>query len=279
MTIIAWAQSPIKALIITGQNNHAWQISTPILWEMMNRSGLFTVDIATTPPQGSPMDHYLIDFKPYDLVVLDYVGDSWPKATNEAFLAYVENGGGVVVYHAADNAFPQWKEYNEIIALGGWLGRNQASGPYAYWKDGALFKDYETPGTGGNHGERRTYPVNCRDTNHPITKGLPSVWMHATDELYDMMRGPANIETVLYTGYSTITKRDEPLIFTVRYGKGRIFHTMLGHIYENQPLDAVRCVGFRTTFLRGAEWAATGKVTQVIPKNFPSATEAQMVEE
>lgn len=82
------------------------------------------------------MSGFVLDFSPYQLVVLDYNGDSWPEETNRRFLEYVQNGGGVVIYHAADNAFSKWPEFNKICALGGWEGRNENSGPYVYWKDG-----------------------------------------------------------------------------------------------------------------------------------------------
>ncbi|MDD6209161.1 MAG: ThuA domain-containing protein [Bacteroidales bacterium] len=270
------AKKPIKALLITGQNNHYWQGSYPLLTELMENSGYFTVDVAQSPAHGESMDQFILDFTPYDLVVLDYNGDAWPETTNQNFLNFVKKGGGVVVYHAADNAFPNWKEYNEIIALGGWEGRNEKSGPWVYWKDGGLVKDY-SPGAGGSHGERYPYTMTCRNTSHPITKGLPTEWMHFTDELYDRMRGPGNIKTLLYTASSDATKggsgREEPLMFTVDFGKGRIFHTMLGHVGPNNDHAAVECVGFQVTFLRGCEWAATGKVTQKIPDNFPTATQ------
>ena len=90
-------------------------------------------------------------FEEYDVVVLDYNGDRWSKQTDEAFLRYVKAGGGIVIYHAADNAFAEWEEFNRIIALGGWEGRNEKSGPYYYLKDGKVVKDY-SPGPGGSHG-------------------------------------------------------------------------------------------------------------------------------
>ena len=273
------AKRPIKTLLITGQNNHYWQDSHVLLRSLMENSGYFTVDVAQTPPSGEGMESFIVDFSPYDLVVLDYNGDSWPETTNQNFLDFVNKGGGVVVYHAADNAFPNWKEYNEIIALGGWEGRNEKSGPWVYWKDGGLIKDY-SPGIGGSHGERYPYAMICRSSSHPITKGLPSEWMHYTDELYDRMRGPGNIETLLYTASSDASRggsgREEPMMFTVRFGKGRIFHTMLGHVGPNNDHKAVECVGFQVTFLRGCEWAATGKVTQKVPSNFPTATSTSL---
>lgn len=274
------AEQPIKTLIITGQNNHNWQVSHIVIQQILENSGLFNVDLAISPEKGGEMADFVIDFAPYDLVLLDYNGDMWSEEVKSEFLKFVEKGGGVVVYHAADNAFPDWKEYNEICALGGWEGRNEKSGPYLYWKDGAIVKD-PSPGVGGSHGSQHEYILNCRNQEHPVTKGLPAQWLHAKDELYDRMRGPADIDDLLYTAYSDTSTggsgREEPLLFTVSYGKGRIFHTMLGHAGEtvdNNP--AMQCAGFQVTLLRGSEWAATGKVTQEIPVDFPSKEQTSM---
>lgn len=274
------AKSPIKALLITGQNNHNWKVSHVVLKSILENSGAFEVDLAISPVAGKDMSGFVLDFKPYQLVVLDYNGDNWPEETNKRFLEYVKAGGGVVVYHAADNAFSKWPEYNRICALGGWENRNEKSGPYVYWRDGGLTKDY-SPGVGGSHGKQHEYILNSRNSDHPIMKGLPKRWLHAKDELYDRMRGPGNIKECLYTAYSDKetggSGREEPLIFTVDYGKARIFHTMLGHAGESvDESPAMQCAGFQVTLLRGAEWAATGVVTQKVPSDFPLENRTSM---
>ena len=270
------ARKPIKTLLITGQNNHNWQVSHVVLKQILENSGRFDVDFAISPEQGKDMSGFVLDFSPYQLVVLDYNGDSWPEETNRRFLEYVQNGGGVVIYHAADNAFSKWPEFNRICALGGWEGRNENSGPYVYWKDGKLVKD-SSAGPGGSHGRQHEYVLNGRDKVHPVVKGLPLKWRHAKDELYDRMRGPGNIRDILYTAYSDKetngSSREEPLVFTVDYGNARIFHTMLGHAgATTEDNIAMQCTGFQVLLLRGAEWAATGKVTQKVPKDFPTET-------
>ena len=107
------ARKPIKTLLITGQNNHNWQVSHVVLKQILENSGRFDVDFAISPEQGKDMSGFVLDFSPYQLVVLDYNGDSWPEETNRRFLEYVQNGGGVVIYHAADNAFSKWPEFTK----------------------------------------------------------------------------------------------------------------------------------------------------------------------
>ncbi len=267
----------MKALIISGQNNHNWKVSHRVLRLILDQSNLFEVDTLLTPSKGGDMSRFKPNFEEYDVVVLDYNGDRWSKSTDEAFIKYVKGGGGVVVYHAADNAFADWEEFNKVIALGGWEGRDEKSGPYYYLINGIGVLDSGS-GVGGSHGAQRDYPMHCRNKKHPITKGLPDNWIHARDEMYDRMRGPANIKDLLYSGYADKktggSGREEPLIFTVDYGKARIFHIMLGHCgptLADNP--AMQCAGFQTLLLRGAEWAATGKVKQPVPSDFPTAKE------
>ena len=275
MHICSCQSKPIKALVVSGQNNHNWQVSHKVLKQILDNSGLFVTDIALTAPAGGDMTTFKPDFSQYDVVVLDYNGDRWPAETDSAFVKYVRKGGGVVIYHAADNAFAGWEEFNRIIALGGWEGRNEKSGPYCYLTDGELVLD-NRPGHGGSHGQQREYPMHCRNAKHPITKGLPDNWMHARDEMYDSMRGPANIKDLLYSGTTDRATggsgKEEPLVFTVDYGKARIFHLMLGPCGPTaEDTPAMQCVGFQTLLLRGAEWAATGKVKQPVPDDFPTA--------
>jgi type 1 glutamine amidotransferase len=266
--------APYTALLVTGQNNHNWQVSSEVLKQILENSSLFSVDMAVSPASGEEMSAFKPVFADYDIVVLDYNGDSWPEETKTSFVDYVSQGGGVVVYHAADNAFPDWPEYNEIIGLGGWGDRDENSGPYVRWKDGEFTRDM-SPGRGGSHGAQHAFRVTNRDTEHPVTRGLPENWMHEKDELYSQLRGPAKNMTVLATAYADTaqggTGENEPMLMAISYGQGRVFHTVIGHAGKDEVTNpAMQCVGFIVTLQRGAEWAATGDVTQEVPIDFPS---------
>jgi len=267
-------ETAYKTLIITGQNNHNWKASSPILKQILDETGLFSCEIMTTPEKGGDMNKFNPDFSRYKLVVIDYNGDSWSDKTKTEFVDYVKNGGGLVIYHAADNSFPDWKEYNEMTGLGGWGDRNEKSGPYVYYKNNVQVTD-TTPGIGGSHGKRREFLVRTRMPDHPVMKGLPANWLHGTDELYSQLRGPAKNLQILATAFADSaagggTMRDEPVLMTITYGKGRIFHTTMGHADEGGG-PSMQCAGFITTLQRGAEWAVTGNVTQAVPWDFPSA--------
>ena len=271
---VALQAKPIKVMLLTGQTDkyHKWEVTSPYLKATLDHSGIFITDEVLIPAAGKAFDEFVPEFSKYQVVVIDMNIPDWNEKAKKAFVDFVKNGGGVVIVHEANNAFPGWKEYNQITGLGGWGGRTEKDGPYYYWLDGKYVTD-NSPGKGGSHGKRVPFVVNVRDSEHPITKGLPSKWLHQNDELYGNLRGPAENIHVLATAFSTKetggTEKEEPVLFTITYGKGRIFQTVMGHTGADFS-DSVQDVGFQVTFSRGTEWAATGKVKQKIPTEFPT---------
>jgi type 1 glutamine amidotransferase len=263
-------EAPLKALLVDGQNNHNWKATSPLIKQALESCGRFTVEVGTATKQS--VKDFKPDWKKYDVIVSNYNGSMWPAETCKAFEEYMKNGGGLVIIHAADNSFGKWAEYNKMIGLGGWGGRNEKSGPMIRWRDGKIVRD-TSPGRGGTHGKRWEYCVDTREPKHPIMAGLPASWKHTVDELYAKLRGPAENMTILATAHSQVTKEHEPALFTIDYGKGRVFHTIMGH-----DTKSTKCVGFICTLQRGTEWAATGKVTIPKPDNFPTAEKVSVWE-
>ena len=213
------AAQPLRALIIDGQNNHDWKSTTPVLKWILEDSGRFSVTVFTAPPaapreprppkgsltseqqtahaealakwkadssgfektRAAGWKQWHSGFQGCDVVVGNYNGEAWPDDMRAQFVKFVRDGGGFVSVHAADNSFPDWPEYNEMIGVGGWGSRTEKSGPMIRWRDGNAVFD-NTPGAGGTHGPQKPFLIETRAPDHPVVKGLPLTWMHPADE-------------------------------------------------------------------------------------------------
>ncbi len=271
----AFAAGKISVLVIDGINNHDWQAGTRAIRKILEATGRFRVEISTTPPRGAregAWDSWRPVFKSYDVVVSNFNGGHlpdgirWPRRVEEDFAAYLDGGGGFVSFHAANNAFLKWDDYNEMIGLG-W--RDKSFGP------GLIVDEQERvvvvpAGTGfqPGHGPRHDFEMTVLDERHPITKGLPKKWMHASEQLTHGQRAPANprrgaVEKevhVLTYAWSKDSKEREPMDWVRSWGRGRVYVTMLGHTWKDEPNPNLEDGKFRRMFARGVEWAAASAV-------------------
>jgi type 1 glutamine amidotransferase len=242
--------SKIQVLIITGQNRHDWRSVTPVLRRMLEDTGRFEVRV-TEEFRGSGPETLAL----YDLIVVNYFEQRlpelrWGDQAQNALLDFVRSGKGLVIYHFSLAAFDGWEEYEKLSA-GNWRPNH------------------------GHHSPRHDFTVQIQDRDHPITRGLKESFLQLNDELYANLKWqPAGSYHVVATAWDDHSLyrgrarqpipgpgRHQPVLWTVQYGQGRVFTTALGH-----DAEAVQGSGFSTTFTRGAEWAATGKVTLPIPQ-------------
>jgi type 1 glutamine amidotransferase len=269
-----WAQpsGKVRVVLIDGQNNHNWRATTPVMKDYLESTGRFTVDVSSNVKEGDAKGGHpfkTVPFPPdlskYDVIVSNYNGAKWPEEFNKAFDGAVKSGKiGLVIVHAANNAFGGWKEYDLMIGMG-WRGATYGA-RLKLDDEGKEIRVKAGEDQGAGHRYTGPFSIVVRNGEHPVTKGMPKEWQHARDELYDNMRGPIENINLLATAYSKGTKAHEPMIWTVAYGQGRVFHTPMGH-----DANAMNCIGFLVTLGRGTEWAATGNVTLPIPQNFPTA--------
>lgn len=253
--------APVRALILSGQNNHDWKTTTPYLKKLLAGSGRFDVRV-----QEEPAGMTAATLANYDVLVVDYQGPRWGEVTEKAVVDFVRSGKGLVLVHGTLYAFsgfdilgphhvqtgrtePVWKDFTEMAG--------------ATWA-GAPPKNYHAP--------RHMFDVKFTNPEHPIARGMGPKFA-TTDELYHSIRLGPNTQ-VLATAYDDPanggTGKQEPLLWTLQYGKGRVFSTALGH-----EVPGMQEPGFAITFVRGAEWAATGDVT--LAAKFPEARDAKPV--
>jgi uncharacterized protein len=254
------------ALFIDGAslNGEDWTWESGPVKSILESTGLFQIESITASGAFQPR------FEKYKLIILNFGGDGWPLATLTALDKYLQNGGGMVALPGAGSAFPDSPAFNLMLGLTAAHNRDRQAGPFWFYKDGNVAYDSTTEGPAGKiiH-VSEPFPITIRDTEHPITKGIPLAWMHVPDDIAGRLRGPGKNMTLLATAFSDPkqggTGLDEPQMVAVVYGKGRVFRMILGRTPES-----LECAGLQTLLQRGAEWAAAGKVTQKLPSDFPT---------
>ena len=267
------SESKIKVLIVDGFSNHDWHQTTALLRGILDSAGLFTISVSTAPTSSSPgSEPWRPKFEGYDVVIqtCNDIGSGlrWPRDVQIAFERYVQKGGGVLVFHSGNNAFPDWPAYNRMIGIG-WRDKQQG--------DAITIDSHEKivripSGQGENTGhDGRSEVLVHRLGDDPIHHGMPRAWRTPTLEIYYYARGPAKHMRVLSYGYDKHTRMNWPLEWTVRFGRGRLYSSTFGHVWKGDVQPAsLRCAGEQTLLLRSLQWLAKRKITVPIPPDFPS---------
>jgi len=268
----------LQVLIITGRGSyeHNWIATTNAIRRILQDTGRFEVRV-TEEFRGATAE----TLKPYNLVILNYLGRwnyddptelRWGPGPEKALFDFVRNGGGLVVYHSSFSiGMPSWPEYEKMVG-----GVTQVA-------PGDVTKT-----------TRRSPPLafmlHVTDRNNPITQGMREyMWDYDDDMLANLKWAPGVKVNVLVKGYdnpafyapklsgpkyppSIYTPKnmkkmpgmgeENPLVWTLNYGKGRVFAFLPGH-----EVVTLFIPGVRSLLERGSEWAATGKVTIPVEKD------------
>ncbi len=219
------AEAPAKAnvVLVTGEDypGHKWRETAPVLARALGAEGRLKVEVVE-----SPMFLAEGDLAAYRVVVLHMKNYDPAKPGPEGgkrLAQFVRDGGGLVLVHFACGALQEWPEFVELAGRV-WNPKLRGHDP---------------------HGRFR---VEIVDRKHAITAGMAD--FETTDELYTCLDGKTPI-TVLATARSKVDGRDYPIAFVLDYGKGRVFHCVLGHDVRALEPEAVQ-----TLFRRGTAWAA-----------------------
>jgi type 1 glutamine amidotransferase len=235
----------IRVLIFSGSNNHDWEQTTDQLERIFSEASIFSHEVTNLPDTLGSSDYEL-----FDVIVSNWNSWPendlrWPQRSEEALSDFIKKGGGFVTFHASSSAFYTWPEFKKFTT-------------------GAWVMDI----TG--HGDISDTWVSIQNDEHVITSGMTGFFIR--DELWVHAEENTSFETLgTATNYdlSASWTEDQAAIMVSDYGKGRIFHTILGH-----DARTMRNSGFRTLMLRGTEWAATGSVTQPIPQELQTMDES-----
>jgi uncharacterized protein len=273
----------LRVLVVDGINNHDWRTATAGISKILVATGRFSVEVSTTPPRESIPEQWrswVPAFSRYDAVINNFNGGEtesgiqWPSRVRDSLESYVRDGGGLIIFHAANNAFLPWHAYNEMIGLG-WRNKTFGRG-IRISDDGEVVFIPKGTGLDPGHPDRMDFQLHIRELQHPITRNMPRGWMHPSEQLTHGQHGPAEGLTILSYAPSPVSRANEPMDWVRRYGRGRVYTTLLGHTWAGEASPNLDCVGFQTMFARGVEWAATGQVTIPIPSDFPGSAEVSL---
>jgi len=220
------APKPIRVLLVTGIEYHNWRQTAPVIAEQLRKDPRMEVRVIEDP--------YFLDsaaLSAYDVIFLHFMNWEAPSpgpAARENLKKTIEGGKGLVLVHFACGAWQDWPEFKQLAGRV-WDPKLRGHDP---------------------HGQFR---VEIAMPEHPIMKGLGP--FEIVDELYTCLTGDRPVD-VLATAKSKVDGKTYPMAFSFEFGKGRVFHCVLGH-----DAQALRTPAAGELFRRGTAWAAGQPVT------------------
>lgn len=215
--------APAKILLVTGNDypGHPWKETAPALRDLLQKDARLQVRVVEDP--------HVLDsraLQDYDAVVLHFMNWETPspgEAARDNLRRFVEAGKGLMLVHFACGAWQDWPEFRNLA--------------------GRAWDPKLRP-----HDPRGPFRVEIADPEHPITKGLQP--FDTDDELYTCLAGERPIHVVAQAR-SKVDGKDYPMAFVLDYGKGRVFHTVLGH-----DVKAIANSAVPELLRRGCAWSA-----------------------
>ena len=227
--LVSCRDDAVRILILTGQNNHNWRETTPLIQEILNRNGIFKTDVTEKP---DTLNAQML--KSYDVIVSNWnsypeQATQWNPAAIQALFDFVKRGGGFVCIHSASFAHYDCPPFFEITG-----GR---------WGDST------------HHGPISEFRVQITHKTHPITKGVQDFTIK--DELWvDLECSPsAKVLCVAQADeYRNTPGKLEPVVLITEYGKGRGYYLALGH-----DVAVMAHPDWQKLLMQGTKWAAKKK--------------------
>lgn len=184
------SRSPIRALLLSGSDDHARRTQSAFLRELLESTGRFDVRVCETPV-GLTAD----TLKPFDVIIDDLVTNEFGEATVKAIETFVESGKGYVLLRERLFYFASEKPVSRPGFAA--IARLQ-----------------------GSTDQLKLFPIKFAQPEHPIVAGMKD-GQKTADRIGSLSVTPA--ASVLVTDDA-----GQPLVFVSSHGKGRVFASALG---------------------------------------------------
>jgi type 1 glutamine amidotransferase len=225
-------KSPVwRVLILSGEGKHDWRATASFLRDILADAGGFDVKVSAAPAGLTAST-----LAPFDVVVDDYDGLPLGRGAEDALDSFVASGKGLVVTRAGLASMAHGRA---------WLGLRTLT--KTSWPSSSPESSF------------RLLELKQMSTEHPILRDLKP-HLRTGDQPHGGFLPQAGAEVL------AVSDKEEPVLMASVYGKGRVFCTAL-----RRTLAAMQEPAFITTFVRGAEWAAAGKVTRPAEMTMPGA--------